>query len=129
MGASVDGGSILGHYLPAIKEWDTPEVLFKRTVNGAVGMYDRVLESLAAQPRALVSVRQPQALFYTRGAEFGWHHRVMIASHCRANLAARHRRAEKIIEYWRAPDSAAAAFSYRQTIETLLWGGTIENEP
>jgi methionyl-tRNA formyltransferase len=127
MNAAVDGGGILGHYLPAIHEGDTPEGLFRRTVNGAVGMYDRLLENLAGHPGRLLSLPQPQPLFYTRGAELGWHHRVMIAARCRANLPARQKRNEKIIEYWRASDAAAAAAAYRQTIETLLWGGTMPN--
>jgi hypothetical protein len=129
MNAAVDGGGILGHYLPAIQEGDTPERLFRRTVNGAVGMYDRVLENLAAKPGPLLSLPQPQPLFYTRGAELGWHHRVMIAARCRANLPARQQRKEKIIEYWRASDAAAAASAYRQTIDGLLWGGPMPNNP
>jgi hypothetical protein len=122
MSAAVDGGGILGHYLPAIHEGETPETLFQKTVNGAVGMYDRILTGNVGEQVRLLAVAQPRPLFYTRGAEFGWHHRVMIARHCRANLAARFQRPEKIVEYWRASDSTAAASSCRQTIESLLWG-------
>ena len=125
MNAAVDGGGILGHYLPAIKEGDTPQTLFDRTVDGAVGMYSRVIESVSKHQRLLPSVPQPPPLFYTRGPEYGWHHKAMIAARCRANLAGRKVRPEKIIEYWRAPDAAAAAAACRQTIDALLWGGSI----
>jgi folate-dependent phosphoribosylglycinamide formyltransferase PurN len=122
MGAGVDNGSILGHYFPAIEPGDTPEILFQKTADGAVGMYDRLLCGLRQEPRQLISIPQPRPLFYTRGIELGWYHDAMIARHQRRNLIARFSRPEKVVEYWQAPDRSTALQIYRETIDALLWG-------
>jgi folate-dependent phosphoribosylglycinamide formyltransferase PurN len=119
--AGVDSGGIIGHFLPAIQSGDTPETLFQKTVSGAVGMYERLLESLGKQPRPLTPISQPRPLFYTLGIELGWHSKVMIGRQRRLNLAARSVRPERAVEYWRATDAAAASELYRETIDELLW--------
>ena len=46
MSTTVDGGDILGHYLPSIEPSDTPATLFAKTVAGAAEIYLDFLRNL-----------------------------------------------------------------------------------
>lgn len=118
---TVDGGRILGHYLPAVASGDSPSSLFAKTVQGAVTMYDRVLRGLEAGGLSPQSIRQPTPLFYTRGFDLGLFHQAMIAMNLRADVAARYERCENVVEYWREPTADAALELYRKTLDQLLW--------
>ena len=121
MGVEIDGGRILGHFLPEIQAGDTPASLFSKTVRGAVSMYLRILDHLQQHGNRMHSVPQPAPLFYTLGFEFGWCQQVAIARHLKADIAARFKRAESIVEYWREPSEAAANESYRAAMDNILW--------
>jgi folate-dependent phosphoribosylglycinamide formyltransferase PurN len=127
MSTEIDGGRVLGHYLPAIESGDSPESLFEKTVRGAATMYTRilghlnVLTHLHAKGAQLQSVSQTAPLFYTRGFELGWRHKKAISRYLAADLAAQFERREKIVEYWRAHSEAEASQLYRSTLDQLLW--------
>ena len=122
MSTGVDGGGIIGHFLPAIQSGDTPNTLFQKTIGGAPEMYKRFLDGFAEQTGPLTPIPQPRPLFYTRDVDLGWHLKIMIMCQQRRDTAARFERVEKMVEYWREPDSDRARKLYRQTIDTLLWG-------
>jgi methionyl-tRNA formyltransferase len=121
MGAEIDGGGILGHYLTAVQSGDSPDSLFDKTVRGAAPMYARLLEHLQAGNRPMQQIPQAAPLFYTRDFDFDWHHSQMIAKNLRNDLPARHEREETMVEYWREPTEEAAHNLYRATLDRLLW--------
>jgi len=49
-------------------------------------------------------------------------HAQMIRWHVRNKLAAKFARGERVIEYWRKSDDAAAKHLCEETISQLLWG-------
>lgn len=120
MGTKVDGGEILGHFLPEITSGDGPSSLFSKTVEGGVKMYIRILESLESTP-VIRRIAQKRPLFFTRGADFSLHHVAMIEKHMRNNISASCSRPETMVEYWRAPSMEDAQSLYDRTMETLLW--------
>jgi folate-dependent phosphoribosylglycinamide formyltransferase PurN len=121
MGTEVDGGGILGHYLPEIQSGDTPRSLFCKTVRGAAVMYSQLLPHFETNGMHFQYIPQPSPLFYTRGFEFSWHHRAMIGRNVRRDIASQFRRAEQIVEYWRAPSATEAQDAYRFKLDQLLW--------
>jgi methionyl-tRNA formyltransferase len=129
MEPEIDGGRILGHYLPEVQSGDTPDSLFAKTVRGAASMYARVLDHLKTHGAALQSVPQPPPLFYTRGAQFGWYHQAATVRNLRADLAARHQRPETVLEYWREPSGTDAAKALRCMLEQLLWKDGAQPRP
>jgi methionyl-tRNA formyltransferase len=119
MNSVVDGGDVLGHFLPDITESDTPSTLFAKTARGAAVMYSRLLGHLE---RGKISSGVPQSrpLFYYRSSDWTLFHAQMVRSHLRAKVAARFRRTEQIFEYWREPDLKIAQRDYESTITGLL---------
>jgi hypothetical protein len=128
MGAEIDGGGILGHYLPAVQSGDSPDSLFQKTVHGAAPMYARLLEHWQAGHSQMQQIQQATPLFYTRDFDFDWHHSQMIAKNLRNDLPARHEREETLVEYWREPTEGAAHNLYRATLDRLLWETTRPKE-
>jgi methionyl-tRNA formyltransferase len=104
MSAAIDGGQVLGHYLPAIEEGDTPTALFSKTVQGAAQMYTQILKFLQAGKGGIQSISQPAPLFYTTNFQMGWYHRAMTVRNLQAGVPAGLQRPESIIEYWREKD-------------------------
>ena len=130
MATAVDGGRMLGHYLPAVQSGDSPESLFEKTVNGASLMYRNVLQHLQSSGGELHSVPQPPPLFYTRGSDFGWYHRERINRYLRTDLPARFGRPQCLSEYWREATPEAACRRYQAFLDQLLWGlDGFGNEP
>jgi methionyl-tRNA formyltransferase len=121
MSTDVDGGDVLGHYLPAVVAGDSPESLFAKTVQGAALMYCRILEQLGAGRNEVEGIPQPRPLFYTRAFDYGWYHRAKIARHMALDTARTFQRAERVIEYWREPTASAAKAAFIATLNTLLW--------
>jgi hypothetical protein len=122
MAAAIDGGGILGHYLPAIQAGDSPESLFEKTVRGAAVMYTKLLEHLQTGKSPLQQIQQTPPLFYTRDFDFNWHHSRMIARNLQQDLPARYARDKAVVEYWREPTDTAANNLYQATLDRLLWG-------
>ena len=120
MNADVDGGEILGHYLPEICATDTPAALFLRTVCGAAPMLQKFLTHLEHNGRPLVAVAQAPPLFYTRGADWTIYHTRMIRMHLVRQLASQYQRPARIIDYWSEPNKEAADLLFKNTIFQLL---------
>jgi hypothetical protein len=121
MNAAVDGGAILGHYLPGIEANDGPASLFMKTVGGAATLYERVLDDYAAGI-SLRSIPQTPPLFYYRYANWTLYQSQRTAYHLKTKLAAKHLRPERIMPYWDAPSDEAAQERYHRAIDQLLWG-------
>jgi methionyl-tRNA formyltransferase len=128
MATEIDGGGILGHYLPQVQSGDSPDSLFDKTVRGAAVMYARLLAHLQAGKSLWPQIQQAPPLFYTRDFDFNWHHDQMIARNLRNDLPARYARGETLVEYWREPTEVAAHNLYRATLDRLLWGTARPNE-
>ena len=122
MSPVVDGGRILGHYLPAVEPGDSPASLFDKTVAGAPLMVARLLQRIAQGTPHLTSLSQPPPLFFTRAIQLGCYQTAMIDYHLRRDLAARHQRPERIVEYWKAADEACASALMTATLDGLVWG-------
>jgi hypothetical protein len=121
MSATVDGGAILAHYLPAIEAHDSPASLFMKTVGGSATLYERVLDAYSAG-LPLRSIPQAPPLFYYRYANWSLYHSQRTAHNLKTRLAAKHVRPERIIEYWEASSDDEAHERYRRAIDHLLWG-------
>lgn len=119
MNTIVDGGSILGHFLPQIESGDTPASLFMKTVAGATIVYDRILEHLACHA-TFSSVPQPSPLFYYRGLNWTLYQSLITRRHVSQDIASKHVRPEEVAEYWKESDDAEASASFDATIDRLL---------
>jgi methionyl-tRNA formyltransferase len=118
----VDGGDVLGHYLPEVHEGDTPGTLFMKTVRGAALVYDRILSHFEEKGVSFASFPQPRPLFYYQGIDWTLYQTQRVRRNVRKKLPAKHARAERIIDYWKEKDEAAARNLYEKTLHELLWG-------
>jgi folate-dependent phosphoribosylglycinamide formyltransferase PurN len=121
MSGEIDGGRILGHYLPEVRSCDGARVLFNRTVRGACEMYGRILRHLSAPTTQLVSIAQPGPLFYTRSVDYGIFQDALIARRVRDDIAAQFARPARIVEYWREDSTEAGLRLYERTMGALIW--------
>jgi folate-dependent phosphoribosylglycinamide formyltransferase PurN len=119
MSATVDGGDVLAHVLPAIEPRDTPGRLFARTAAGAIEAYREVLGHLAAGG-SLVGVPQPSPLFYLRASDWtavqGQRTRRLVAR----DAASEQVRPGRIVRYWDAADREEAAGRLREALAPLV---------
>jgi len=119
MSTTVDGGDILGHYLPSIEPSDTPATLFAKTVAGAAEIYLDFLRDLESSG-AFSGCPQPPPLFYYRAADWTVYHSVRVAHHLEAGTAGRHVRPAATIGYWDSEGREAACGRIRETVTGLL---------
>jgi methionyl-tRNA formyltransferase len=120
MSSVVDGGSILGHFLPKVESGDTPASLFMKTAAGATTLYDRVLGALATGSK-LSSAPQAQPLFYYRGLNWTLYQSLQTRRQIQRDIASKYARPERIVEYWQEPDDSTASAALDATIRGLLW--------
>jgi hypothetical protein len=123
MSSIVDGGSILGHFLPEVESGDTPASLFMKTAMGATTLYDRILGSLGAGSK-LSSAPQARPLFYYRSLNWTLYQSLQIRRQVKLDLGRKYARPEEVVEYWREPDDSAASATLDATIRRLLWKDT-----
>ena len=116
----VDGGDILGHYLPEVEATDTPATLFMKTVRAAALMYDRILRHFEQKGPLFSAVPQTRPVFYYRGIDWTIYHTQMVRRHLRRKSAAKFLRPERVIEYWKNSDHETAKLVYQTTISQLL---------
>lgn len=131
MGDKIDGGNILGHYLPSIDANDDPARLFAKCVVGGVSMYDNFLNWYWSN-RTYTSVTQPDPLFYYRGYQWNVTQNLAIERIIKNELVRKFKRDENCYEYWAEFNDQAAEMKVRDQITRLLFGyGTMEtnNEP
>jgi len=119
----VDGGDILGHFLPAVSPEDNPQSLFLKTALGAVEMYRRVLRDFSERGMAYPRLPQPPPLFYYRAIDWTMMHVANVKRHVRQKRCAAFLRAEKAVEYWPLAGAAAAGQALQGTMQTLMWSG------
>jgi hypothetical protein len=122
MSSIVDGGSILGHFLPRVESGDTPASLFMKTAVGATTLYDRILRALAVGSN-ISSAPQAPPLFYYRGLNWTLYQSLQTRRQIGRDIGGKHARPERIVEYWREPDDSAAAATLDATLRDLLWDG------
>jgi folate-dependent phosphoribosylglycinamide formyltransferase PurN len=119
MSATVDGGDVLGHVLPAIEPGDTPGRLFARNAAGAIEAYLAVLDHIAGGG-TLVGVPQPPPFFYLRASDWtavqGHRVRRLVARDAAAGAV----REGRIAAYWDAEDRDEAARRLRDTLAPLV---------
>ena len=116
----VDGGDILGHYLPEIDGTDTPATLSMKSVRAAVLMYDHILRHFEQKGTMFFSVPQTRPVFYYRGIDWTIYHAQMVRWHLRRQWAAKFVRPERVIEYWNKCDPETAKLLCEATISHLL---------
>lgn len=121
MNPEVDGGDILGHFLPAISKESDPAALFLQTTMGAAAMYRNVLTALEKSGSALSRIPQPRALFYFRSTDWTVVHSLKVRRHLRQQTCGQFSREEKMVEYWREPTLEAARESFERTTRQLMW--------
>ncbi len=97
MSAVVDGGDLLGHFLPAIDERDTPATLFMKTAHGAATMYHGCLAHLEREGSNWAGLPQGRPLFYFRSADWTVHHGQRVRAHLRAGRAGKFQRPERVL--------------------------------
>lgn len=119
MSATVDGGDILAHYLPAIERGDDPATLFAKTVAGAATATDAFLTHLEGDA-GFVSCRQPPPLFYYRGADWTIYHGQRVQHALRDGVAAEHLRDARLESYWDAADEDGARRRINDVLSGLL---------
>jgi hypothetical protein len=119
LSAAIDGGDILAHYLPEIRDGDNPATIFMRTIIGAVTLYDRFLTDLE-KGRSYVAVPQGRPLFYCRSAEWTVQHNRAVKRLLESRIPGRFRRSESFLPYWSADSPEAAKQLFRETLLNLL---------
>jgi folate-dependent phosphoribosylglycinamide formyltransferase PurN len=119
LSAAIDGGEILAHYLPEIREGDNPATIFMRTIIGAVKLYDRLLTDLE-KGREFCVVPQGRPLFYCRSAEWTVQHNRAVKRLLDKGAAGRFSRGESYLPYWSAGSPVAARQLFHETLLNLL---------
>jgi folate-dependent phosphoribosylglycinamide formyltransferase PurN len=119
MNATVDGGNILAHCLPAIEADDTPATLFMKAVRAAPELAGEFLAHVEREGR-FTSAPQSPPLFYYTASDWTLYHSQRIRTHLERRTAARHARDEELVPYWGLPDDDAARGAVHATIERLL---------
>lgn len=118
MSPEVDGGDILGHYLPAVERGDDPGTLFAKTVRGAAEIVMRFLDGGV---EGLARCPQPPALFYYRGSDWTVDQGQRVRRRIADGVPDDQLRPEPRLEtYWDADDDAAAARRLRDVLADLL---------
>lgn len=115
----VDGGEILGHFLPSITEDDTPATLFAKAVKGAAVLANEFLAHLD-RAGSYVSVPQPPPHVYAVSARWNLNHGHMVNWHLRRRTCQQHLREEAIVRYWDASTVDAAKSNMQSTLTGLL---------
>jgi len=118
MNTVVDGGDILGHYLPEISETDNPASLFRKTTLGAAEMYSNLLDRLE-QSSGFMRVPQTRPLFYFRGIDWTLTHTLQVKRHLRQRTCARFARKKMLFEYWRENSNSDATESFKNMRDQL----------
>lgn len=118
MNPVVDGGDILGHYLPVVVPDDDPGTLFAKTVRGAAEIALRFLDGDVDR---FARCPQPPALFYYRGSDWTVDQGQRVRRRLAAGVPDDQLRPEPRIEaYWEADDDDAAARRVRDVLGGLL---------
>lgn len=121
MNAVVDGGAILGHFLPEVESGDTPASLFMKTASGATRMYDNFLKHLSSNG-TFSSVEQTPPFFYYRGLHWTLYQTLLTRRYVEMDVARKYARGESVIEYWKALDDASAQRDFESTVHRLVFG-------
>lgn len=121
MSDTIDGGDILGHYLPSIEAIDDPARLFAKCVVGGVSMYDKFLNQYWSH-KTFTSVIQPDPLFYYRGFHWNVTQNLSIQKIIDSHLVKRFQRNEVSYEYWAEKNNLEAAIRLRQQISEFMFG-------
>jgi len=119
MSATVDGGEILAHYLPAIEPDDDPASLFMKTVRGAAHVYSSFLGEYG-QRGTFTSVPQTPPLFYCTSNGWTLHETRQVRRHLVRQTARAHVREERLSAYWNRSSDEEAGRAMRRTVEELL---------
>jgi hypothetical protein len=119
MSATVDGGDILAHYLPAIERGDDPATLFAKTVKGAADATDAFLSHVEGGG-SFTSSPQPPPLFYYRGADWTIYHGQRVRRALQGAVADAYLRDERLEPYWDAADPDDARRRVNETLAGLL---------
>lgn len=118
MNPVVDGGDVLGHYLPSVERGDDPGTLFSKTVRGAAELALRFLDGGVS---GFARFAQPPPLFYYRGSDWTADQGQRVRRRLADGVPADQLRTEPRIEaYWEEPDDAAAAARARDVLADLL---------
>jgi methionyl-tRNA formyltransferase len=119
MSPAIDGGDILGHYLPAIEAEDTPATLFLKTVRGAAEAADGFLAHLG-RTGSFAKCPQPSPLFYYTSGDWTAHYAGQLQRHLRRGSAARAARQAELVQYYASTSDEEACAHVRQTVGKLL---------
>jgi len=107
MSPVVDGGAILGHFLPAVEAGDTPGVQFVKTIIGGARMYSRFLAHLEAG-RPFVSLPQGKSFRVYYEEEWTPFQPLAIQRYIDGDICAKFVRPERVYDYWSQADSGEA---------------------
>jgi len=121
MNPVVDGGDILGHFLPDISPDDNPLTLFLKTTLGAAILYDRILKSFERAGIVFARVPQPRPFFDFRAIDWTLIHVLNVKKHVRRKTCAAFVREQRVEEYWRQPTESAARELFERTTRDLMW--------
>lgn len=121
MNELVDGGDILGHYLPEITASDTPATLFGKGITGAAEIVCGFLNHYSTVGQ-FQKVAQPAPLFYCRSTERELHHTHSILKHIKTGLCQKHLRKARINSYWDKPTPEAAERALFAFLNEMLFG-------
>jgi methionyl-tRNA formyltransferase len=120
MSPVVDGGDVLGHYLPVVEPGDTPGIQFVKSIMGGTAMYNRFLDDLAA---GKPYIALPQGRSFRRYLIEEWtpFQPLAIRRYIADDLCRRFACPERIHDYWRLPDRDAAERELRATLLRLVY--------
>jgi folate-dependent phosphoribosylglycinamide formyltransferase PurN len=120
MSPVVDGGAILGHFLPAVEAGDTPGAQFVKTIIGGVSMYSRFLAHLEAG-RPFVSLPQgkPFRVYYEE--EWTPFQPFAIQRYIDADICGKFVRPERVYDYWSQPDVSEAERLLKEVLLSAVY--------
>ena len=120
MSPIVDGGDILGHFLPDIEPNDTPGRQFIKTIRGAVEMYSRFLQDLE---RGASFVSVPQGRPFHLQFEYEWtvYQTLAINRAIKQNICEKHVRDAIAKDYWKFDTRETAVMELKNTILELVY--------
>ena len=122
MSATVDGGNILAHYLPAIEADDTPGTLFMKSIIGGTSLYNQFLDDMA-EGREYLTLPQGRPFHNYYNYEWTAYQTLAIERFIRNKICQKFVRDEIIAKYWDIGDEQKAKRALKQTLLEMIYNG------
>lgn len=119
--SKIDGGDILGHYLPKLESQDTPGQVFIKNMIGLSKLYDSFL-TYYSKNKMFHSIKQSYpAIHFFNCDQWNFCRFIKIKNNIEKNIVRKYERDEQIIEYWATETYCKAKELFSKTMNKLLF--------